>query len=87
MKAQSSPPLLRTPAIRFRSEIERAEADGIPREDMTLRLTLSDVHKLKRDPDLAVADISFGDGVMRFLGVRIEEGGIAESALDRPGPG
>lgn len=70
-------------AERFRSEIEQAEAEGVAREDMVLELTLSDVSQLKRDPSLAVADIGFADGVMRFLGVRIQEGGVTESRLVR----
>ena len=71
------------PAPVFRSQIEAAEAEGVHRDDMTLRLTLSDVTALKRDRDLPVADISFAGGVMRYLGVKIEQGGIAESILDR----
>jgi hypothetical protein len=84
MKNPSPAPGLRSPASHFRSEIEKAEADGIARADMMLRLTLRDVHQLKRDPALAVADISFAEGVMRFLGVKIEQGGVDVSALDRP---
>jgi hypothetical protein len=73
----------KSPADRFRAEIERAVAEGVVREDMTLRLTLSDSSKLKRDPNVAVSDISFTGGVTRFLGVSIEEGGVAESELVR----
>lgn len=69
-------------ATYFRKQIEAAEADGIQRDDMLLRLTLTDVSALKRDRDLAVTDISFNNGVMRFLGVRIEQGGVTTSALD-----
>lgn len=83
MKAPQPAPARRSPAIHFRGEIEKAVADGVTPDDMTLRLTFSDMHKLKRDPDLAVADISFADGVMRYLGVKVEQGGVAESALDR----
>ena len=53
---------------------------------MVLRLTLSDVAHLKRDASLALEDISFRDGVMRFLGVQIEPGGVAESVLERSEP-
>jgi hypothetical protein len=70
-----------TVGARFRQEIEHAEARGIARADMTLRLTLGDVNKLQRDRSLPVADISFADGVMRFLGVAIDQGGVAESSL------
>jgi hypothetical protein len=86
MKASSTTSAVHrgSPAARFRKEIEAADPDGLAREDMTLRLTLGDVSHLKRDPSLAVTDISFTDGVMRFLGVKIEQGGITASTLDRP---
>jgi hypothetical protein len=78
------PPVRRVPpAPRFRSEIEAAEAEGAVRDDMTLRLTLNDVTALRRDRTLAVADLSFTGGVMRYLGVKVEQGGVAESTLDR----
>jgi len=85
MKAPAQAPARGSPASYFRDAIEKAEADGIARADMLLRLTLGDVHKLKRDPDLALADISFAEGTMRFLGVKVEQGGVAASALDHPG--
>ena len=71
------------PGPLFRAQIEAAEAEGAHRDDMTLRLTLNDVTKLKRDPDLPLADLSFTGGVMRYLGVKVEQGGVAESVLDR----
>lgn len=74
------------PAEIFRREIEKAEAAGVAREDMTLRLTLNDADRLRRDRSLAVADISFADGVMRFIGVRVEQGGVAASVLEREPP-
>jgi hypothetical protein len=77
-------PARRKPAGQhFRNEIEAAEAQGVGRDVMTLRLTLSDVSALKRDRSLAVEDISFADGVMRYLGVKVESGGVPESTLDR----
>lgn len=83
---KAPPPVARRapPAIHFRGEIEKAEAAGFTREDLLLRLTLTDVSKLKRDTSLAVTDISFFDGAMRFLGVRVEAGGVAESILQHP---
>jgi hypothetical protein len=69
-------------ASRFRSQIEKAEADGASRADMTLQLTRSDVSDLKRDPKVPVTDISFAGGVMTFLGVKIVQGGVATSVLD-----
>lgn len=71
----------RSPAAIFRKEIETAEADGVDRAAMKLTLTLSDLSLLKRDPTLALSDISFSDGVMRFLKVEVVQGG--ESRLDR----
>jgi hypothetical protein len=85
MKNPSRIPVRGSAANHFRAEIEKAEADGVARADMMLRLTFRDMHQLKRDPDIAIADISFAEGVMRFLGVKVEQGGVAESALDRPG--
>jgi hypothetical protein len=70
-------------ATLFRKQIEAAEAEGVHRNDMTLRLTLTDVTALQRDRTLSVADISFAGGVMRYLGVKIERGGVAQSVLDR----
>jgi hypothetical protein len=70
-----------TVAARFRREIERAEARGVDRAAMTLRLTLGDADKLKRDRRVALADIAFTEGVMRYLGVTIDQGGVAASSL------
>jgi hypothetical protein len=71
-------------AAQFQREIEAAEGQGVARSDMTLNLTFGDANKLKRDRDLALTAISFSDGTMRFLGVRVVEGGVAESLLSRP---
>ncbi|HEV2363616.1 MAG TPA: hypothetical protein VGS12_05380 [Caulobacteraceae bacterium] len=51
---------------------------------MTLRLTFADDNQLKRDGSLALEDISFKGGIMRYLGVRIERGGVRESVLEHP---
>jgi hypothetical protein len=85
-KASPPPPIQRgSPAGLLRGAIEAAEAAGVARAKMVLRLTLGDVIKLKRDASLAVADISFAGGVMRYLGVEVEQGGVAESVLDSSG--
>ena len=84
MKTPPLPARRAPPAAHFRGEIEKAEAAGAAREDMVLRLTRGDASKLKRDPGLAVADISFFEGAMRFLGVKVEEGGVPESVLQHP---
>ncbi|MBX3483986.1 hypothetical protein [Phenylobacterium sp.] len=79
----AQPPRRKPPGPHFRAQIEAAEAEGVAREHMTLRLTMADVANLKRDRELPVTDISFADGVMRYLGVKVEQGGVAESVLDR----
>jgi len=81
MRPAPAPPGRRSPAARLRERIERAEAEGLKRTKMTLRLTHADVSLLKRDPELAVSDISFGDGVMKFLGVKVEAGEVTVSEL------
>ena len=84
MKPNSAPKRRGSPAAYLREKIESAEADGLDRPQMMLRLTHGDVSLLKRDPALALADISFADGVMRFLGVKVEEGGVTVSELVTP---
>ena len=86
MKGPSLPPRRPAPAVYFRGEIEKAEAAGLAREDMVLCLTHADVSKLKRDPSLAISDISFSEGTMRFLGVKVELGGVTVSALEHSQP-
>lgn len=86
MRSPARPVRRGSPAANFRTQIEKAEGEGCSRADMTLRLTLGDASLLKRDPTLAVTDIGFVDGTMRFLGVAIEEGGVAQSALVRAKP-
>lgn len=70
-----------TVAARFQREIEAAESDGVARSEMVVRLTLSDESRLRRDPAVAVSDIRFSGGVMRFLDVRVQPGGTSESRL------
>ncbi len=81
MKTPAPPLPLARPAVRFRDMIEKAEAGGAIREAMILRLTHGDVSWLKRDQGLGVSDISFEADGMRFLGVKVEEGGVAKSEL------
>ena len=73
-----------TAAEEARLAIEQADADGVAREDMTLRMTLRDASELKRDPKVAMADISYGPDGMRYLGVAVDQGGgVTQSILDR----
>ena len=80
------PRLPGTPDERFRSQIESAVAEGADRDALVLRLTLRDVTLLTRDPATPLADISYKDGVMRFLGVRVERGGVTASTLEPYSP-
>jgi hypothetical protein len=84
-KASQSPPprKSRPPGEAFRPQILAAIEDGRDPSDMTLRLTLRDASLLGRDKSIPVADISYGGGAMRYLGVRVEAGGVSESVLDR----
>ncbi|MBI1199942.1 MAG: hypothetical protein GC203_18945 [Phenylobacterium sp.] len=71
-----------SPDSRFRGQIEAALADGATLDAMVLRLTLRDANLMARDPVTPVADISYAGGEMRFLGVRVEKGGVDVSRLD-----
>jgi hypothetical protein len=72
-----------TSAEEARLLIEAAEADGVKRAAMTLRMTLRDVSELKRDPKVPMADISYGPDGMKYLGVAVDQGGVTQSTLDR----
>ena len=63
--------------------IEQADADGVKRAAMTLRMTLRDVSELKRDPKVPMADIAYGPDGMTYLGVAVDQGGVTQSTLDR----
>lgn len=86
MRSSARPVRRGSPAASFRTQIEKAEAEGCSRADMTLRLTLGDASLLKRDPAVPVTDIGFAGGAMSYLGVAIEEGGVAQSVLVRAKP-
>lgn len=73
------------PAARFRAEIATAVASGSAPESLLLNLTLLDATKLKRDPQVPLEDISFSDGEMRYLGVRVKQGGVKSSTLQSDG--
>ena len=69
----------------FRKAIEAAEQEGVARDAMTLRLTLRDTTMIRRDNTNPVEDISFAEGEMSVLKVRVISGGIPESVLDLGG--
>ena len=68
-------------AVQFREAIAKAEANGFSRPDMTLRLTLADESRLRRDRSVPTGDIRFRDGAMRFLDVPVVAGGVEVSTL------
>jgi len=73
-----------TAAEEARYAIEQAEADGVARKAMTLRMTLRDASELKRDPKVPMADIAYGPDGMTYLGVAVDQGGgVTQSVLDR----
>jgi hypothetical protein len=72
-----------TSAEEARILIEAADADGVKRAAMTLRMTLRDVSELKRDPKVPMADIRYGPDGMTYLGVAVDQGGVTQSTLDR----
>jgi hypothetical protein len=69
------------PGQGFRSAIEKAILEGLSPSVLLLRLTLRDASKLRRDRSVAIADVSFADGEMRYLGVKVAEGDVASSTL------
>jgi hypothetical protein len=81
-KPPPRPVKLKSVAVRFREAILATEAAGVAREDMTLRLTMGDAVRLRRDASLPIPDLSFEGGVMRFVGVKVLEGGVAVSVLE-----
>ena len=68
----------------LRDEVAQALADGVAADDMTLHLTLGDASNMRRDRSIPIEDISFSDGEMRLLGVKVQSGGILQSGLERP---
>ncbi len=90
MKKPPHVPTESGPGVRFRREIAAAVEGGASPSELVLKLTLMDSSKLKRDPQIAMDEISFGDGGMRYLGVQVKQGGVASSQLsllaDEPPP-
>ena len=85
MSTPKTPPAKprRKVADQFRDAIVQAEADGVAKPDMTLRLTLADEADLRRDRSVPLADIRFSEGVMHYLGVKVVAGQVAQGALER----
>jgi hypothetical protein len=83
-KTQTQAP--RAPDIAdLRSAIDKAETEGIARGDMLLHLTFRDEAMLKRSRSVGVDEVSFADGEMRFVGVRVVvSAGAIASSLEAP---
>ena len=79
----SQPPA--PPAVLFRRWISEALAGGERPADLSLRLTRGDAQRLRRDTDVPLDAISYSGGEMRFLGVKVIEGDVDASALERAG--
>lgn len=74
----------KAPAERFRTQIEAAIAQGARVEEMRLHLTLNDASRLMRDRSIPVEAIAYSGGVMTYLGVQVDRGGVDASRLDLP---
>lgn len=81
MTRPASPAPTEPPARRFGREIGQALAGGADAGGLVLHLTLLDASKVKRDPELPLDHISFSPEGMRFLGVRVVQGGVRTSVL------
>ncbi|USQ96652.1 hypothetical protein [Caulobacter sp. RL271] len=72
------------PAALFQRRIADAIAEGATAADLTLRLTLGDARRLRRDTGVPLEAISYLGGQMHFLGVKVVEGGVEASVLEQP---
>ncbi len=67
--------------LALRAAIAEAGDTGADLSALTLHLTHRDAALLKRSPAVAMEEISFLGGEMRFLGVRVEVGSVTVSGL------
>lgn len=75
-------PQPKSPVINnLRQAVAEAEAAGGDRRSMILHLTAGDAALIKRSRDVAADEVRFVDGVMYFLGIRAEIGGVTTSSL------
>lgn len=65
----------------LRGAIAEARDRGVKPAKMHLHLTHRDASLLKRSKEVADDEISFEGGEMRFLGVQVDIGAVAVSAL------
>jgi hypothetical protein len=81
MSPRVTPVKIRNPVEDIRAVIAEAEARGVKRKNMLLRLTHRDASVLKRSPAVADAEVSFEGGGMSFLGIAVEVGNVTVSEL------
>lgn len=81
MSQQTRPVPKSDTILSLRAAIADADDQGADRAGLTLHLTHRDAALLKRSPAVAMEEISFLGGEMRFLGVRVEVGSVTVSAL------
>ena len=67
-----------------KGEVLHGSELSVALDDMTLRLTLKDARDLKGDAAVALSEISFAGGTMRFLGVKVIKGDTPASLLRCP---
>ena len=82
MASRPTPPTNLTPANRFRPIIEEAIVAGVDLSHQVLQLTHGDTAKLKRDPTVRDDEISFRNGTMEFIGVRVIQGAATSGLAD-----
>lgn len=70
--------------LKMRAWIAAADARGTPRSEMQLQLSGSDISGLKRSSRVRTDEITFVQGVMRFLDVEVVP--AATSSLATPAP-
>lgn len=68
----------------LRKVIAAAQAEGVANRYMTLHLSRRDLAILKRSPDVAVHEIRFADGEMKFLDIKVAAEPVDVSCLERP---
>ena len=80
--SQAARPMPKSDTITaLRGLISDADGQGADRAGLLLNLTHRDAALLKRSPAVAMDEISFLGGEMRFLGVKVEVGAVTVSAL------
>lgn len=79
-------PAIEARILQIRDWIASADRQGVARSDMQLHLSDRDRSGLTRSARVRVEEISFTDGVMRFLGVEVAAATAAASSLATRAP-